>query len=211
MAEFKLSTKLLITTKGKNPKLWFSEVKQNVKESVPPQLEDSKTRVLEALRKFINSNRARPTGNYPADNVEGFKRLTQRENLYNVIAAGSEIKFDDEKGRYQLGIGNIEFLNRHAPYWKFVNDGGKIGGKAGIGGFMGYFGTGHRPSTTYRSKEFFTRGEVGSKKKTFLMIPQNPITPLRYLSFLKKTFEQEIKEWSYGGKYSGVGKSKPKK
>jgi len=206
-----VSAKLLLKTSGKQPKLWFTEVKQDFQNSLEPELKKVKERVLDELRRFINSNRARPSGQYPGPNIDGFKRLAPRENLYNVIAASSEIKADNDKGRYQLGIGNVDFLNKFAPYWKFVNDGGMIGGKTGIGGFMGYFGSGHRPSTTYRSKEMFTRAGMGGKKKMFLMIPQNPITPLRYLSFLKKTFEREIQGYNYGGKYSGVPKSKPKK
>jgi hypothetical protein len=171
----------------------IKDIHKTTASSIYPQVETVKEKVLQALQTYINSHRQRPDVNQTSTDV-GFKRLSPFNNLYETIERGSDIV--PTTNGWRLVIGKKEFLDAHAPYWYIVNFGGIVPPM-----FLGYFGAGHKPSSTYGRKEAFTRTRGVNKtnpfttsKKSFLMIPEKPITPMYYINYMAKVFEQEMKK-----------------
>ncbi len=104
--------------------------------------------------------------------IENIKRPGSTGKLvgaitYEDISAGDYIGW---------GVGNIDILNKEAPYWKIQNFGSShIVGKD----FYGFFQPGeeHPDVGHFREGRFYEQGDFGWK-----MTPKNPIPPMNYIS-----------------------------
>ena len=180
----------------------FKQIKQKISQSVPLDLELDviKERTLSELREWINANRNRPMGTYDR-NFQRMRRLTSTENLYHTIKASSQVVLEGE-GKVRLVIGEYSYLDQFAPYWRVLNDGGYVPPS-----FMGFFGDNRvrpRPGVTNLQTFYKTGYPASDGGKTWLMRPQNPITPMRFVSELNRIFEEQVAGYNFGGKYSGV-------
>ncbi len=153
-----------------------------------------KEQVLAHLQTYINSQKHYDVMERPASE-EDVNRLTQRNNLYNTIEAGTTITehiTPDGHYKYYLSIGEERFLQEHAPYWKVVNYGGYVPPPV-----IGYFGAGKAPRA-FAGEVFHATGKYKGtnpytrSKKSFLMIPKKPITGMYYLEEMAKAFSIEM-------------------
>ena len=178
-----------VRQRGKPVKDMIKTIAEQTFERTPEALEEIKQAVLKSTRDFINSNRQRPAGTY-ASEFDKFRRLTEKENLYNTLAESCSIERTVD-GKYRLALGEHRFLNAHAPYWYVVNYGGVVPPAA-----YGFFGSGSAPSRSYGKKQVFHKSKPGGKKKVWLMTPKNPIPAMRYLNHMASVFNKEILKFS---------------
>ena len=195
--------------KGKKVPEFLKEVTQKqigkLSAAMDGELLTIEENVLNKTRRFINESRQRPQGSKESkfDIFEGkmFKRISLTENLFNTLSAGSVVNPDIGKlgvtgvtvGRegtsIRLKMGDIDFLNKHAPYWQLIDKGGKSDGMT----HYGYFGSGHSPRAiaNRQRKEVWT--ETGPNTKgAFWMIPKTTITPMKYIREMRKIFSEEV-------------------
>lgn len=166
-----------------------------------------KEKLLKRLFNYIQSHRQRQIEEH---NEAGEIRFTKKNNLYNAIANSSSIKIipNDNGIRYVLSIGNVDFLNKFARYWKVLNYGGYTPPAT-----YGYFGRGKAPGSTVRGREVFhhTNGYLGMNPYTWKnrkngmssygnssrLIPKKPITPMYYLNDMAKWFNMYMSAQRY--------------
>lgn len=115
------------------------------------------------------SNIAKKTEVVMKKKIKGsIKRAGSTGNLENSIFA--------EKTSFGWGVGNIEYLNEIAPYWRHVNFGSQAIGalhshRVPTGGFQSGLLT---PSTSNNTSQWTNIGP-------FSFIPTKPIAPLNYI------------------------------
>ncbi len=153
-----------------------------------------KNKVLDRVERYINENRTRIREKHQL-NLEPW-RLKTSSNLIAVLRASSSV-VRTGTNRVQFFIGKESFLDKHAPYWKMLNYGGRI--KSGF--VPGYFGKGLQPGAvssdtfkyTGRTKTGYAQEGSGSygKSKIKGMVPSKPITGIRYLTVAHQTFITE--------------------
>jgi hypothetical protein len=175
----------------------ISEIIKVSQNKIPSNVKMSgiKKMILAHLQMYINSQRSRPIEEHPKQEGK-VERLTQRNNLYNTIEAGTtlkEIKTEDGHYKYELGIGEKRDLQLHAPYWKVINYGGYVPPPT-----IGYFGNGKGPLAGGGGERFTaTGGWKGTNPYTrggnsFLMVPKKPITGMHYIEEMAKVMEIEL-------------------
>jgi hypothetical protein len=180
-----------IQEKGRPINLIIASSKNKIPSNI--KMSGIKKMILGHLHMFINSQRTRGIEEHPKQEGKTI-RLTQRNNLYNTIEAGTtlkEIKTGDRHYRYELSIGEKRDLQLHAPYWKVINYGGYVPPPT-----IGYFSGGKGPMTGGGRDVFrHTDGWKGTNRgggNSFLMVPKKPITGMHYIEEMKKVMEIEL-------------------
>lgn len=173
----------------------INEIIKVFQNKIPSNIKMSgiKKMILGHLQMYINSQRSRGIEEHPKEEGK-IVRLTQRNNLYNTIEAGTtlkEIKTGDGHYRYELGIGRKKDLQLHAPYWKVINYGGYVPPPT-----LGYFTGGKGPFAGGGRDVFHhTNGWKGTNRgegNSFLMVPKKPITGMHYIEEMTKVMEIEL-------------------
>lgn len=165
-----------------------------------PKVRILKNKILNELNSYINSHRQRPDVRQNPDK-DNFRRVSALNNLYESIAASSEVSVSSNGKGWSMKIGKKSFLDEHAPYWYIVNYGGRLVRNAV---FFGYFDGGHRPSSRMRGEPFY-KTEKGDKmpsseKEVSLMIPRNPLPPMRYIESISQALVREVQNMNFSTK-----------
>ena len=141
-------------------------------------LVEIKERVLDKTGIYIDAHRKRP----PVP----FKKL-----LIDILRKTSFVNKIDNN-TYRLVIGNQEVLDREVPYWYIVNYGGIIGrGKTVY--FKGIFSDG-KPVEGGKGNTWFEGGS-DAEGKSYLIKPNNPISPMHYLNYMASEFNREVRRF----------------
>jgi hypothetical protein len=130
-------------------------------------LQDLANATVNVMEETIDANRKRPRG-YDA----------RGSNL--VQALRNSVRIESSNGRLRIYLGDIDTLNRAAPYWRILNYGGNpfTGGK-GYSSF-GIFQDG-APVKGGGGNAWF-EGGTNDKGRMFFMRPTKPIEGIRYLN-----------------------------
>jgi len=160
-----------------------------------------KNETLDDVAMYIDDHRQRSIEKH----TEPWRTSAQR-NLIHTLRLGSAL-YRQSKDRWYFGIGEIYFLNQHAPYWYKVNYGGKI--EMPANGVYGFFDNGKAPvnggvggvfhaTKGWKGTNPYQRGKTGklkgkpNKGNAYLMIPMKPIPPMYYLNRMAKTLNMLI-------------------
>lgn len=117
---------------------------------------------------------------------------TQKRLQFNIQASiqrpGSTGKLANamlvEKIPNGWGVGNIEYLDKTVPYWRWINFGRAKSGRTIPPASLGYF----NPGTSYPDNSAFRTGRWSNSYKAFLITPQKPIQPHNYIA---RTLQQQ--------------------
>jgi len=178
---------------GKDMLTRISTLEKSLSELFPKAITTVRDKVLSDLQMYINSKRKRGI----EEHTENW-RYRARNNLYNVIEAGTKI-LQTRTNRFVLTIGETNFLEKSAPYYLVLNYGGYVPNPA-----WGYFGKGRRPQSDTDEREIFhytgkygrnpyARLRKGQKGGVYYMIPTKPIRGIYYLNRMAAVTEIELK------------------
>lgn len=76
------------------------------------------------------------------------------------------------------GIGDIAYLNQHAPYWQWINYGRAKSGRTVPPATKGYF----NPGVPYPDGSAFRQGKWQTTTQAFLMVPTRPIQAHNFIA-----------------------------
>lgn len=117
---------------------------------------------------------------------------TQKRLQFNILASiqrpGSTGKLADSMHVERIpngwGIGNIEYLNKTVPYWRWINFGRAKSGRTTPPASLGYFS----PGTSYPDNSAFRTGRWSNSVGEFLI---TPVRPIQAHNFIARTLQQQ--------------------
>lgn len=117
---------------------------------------------------------------------------TQKRLQFNILASiqrpGSTGKLADSMHVERIpngwGIGNIEYLNKTVPYWRWINFGRAKSGRTIPPSTGGFF----TPGTPQPSQGAFRQGRFTKQSGTFFI---NPTRPIQAHNFISRTLQQQ--------------------
>jgi hypothetical protein len=156
--------KISMQSVGQEPAEWGKEIEKIVYWEIQEELNRIGKSAHELMINTIKSS---------------IKREGSTGNLENSI----QFQFWNTGFSCGFWIGDIDFLNANAKYWRWLNYGIAGTGRTTPPPNLGYFG-GNRPPQMYGGTEKWTH--TGSKDN-YLMIPRKPIEAVNYI---EKTISQ---------------------
>jgi len=112
------------------------------------------------------------------------------------LASLIEMEVIDTTGKIHFGIGNIEKLKEQAPYYKFINDGGKIPvKKVPYGIFSNY----PKPSSEVPQTGRWIVGGKDEEGKSYTFTPKKPVEGKHFIEagifFFKRNLKEILKKY----------------
>jgi len=195
---FQYSVKVTINRTGIDPLAFINNVPTKFYPEMQAELVSIAEKAVETMRSIISNSKVRPSlGTNFLENSITMKIL--KTHPAAVI----------------IGVGDIDKMNKEAPYWSLIDAGGKVaGGKMdGRRVPVGAFGAGNAPNPLQFGIHQWIPGGVSDDGKQFSFIPLAPIEGKHYISItiqtvindleirLKSFVNQEIQKTSKRGHY----------
>ena len=114
-----------------------------------------------------------------------------------------EMEVIDTTGKIHFGIGNIEKLKEQAPYYKFINDGGKIPGQKGNSPPKrvpyGIFSNYPKPSSEVPQTGRWIEKGKDEEGKSYTFTPKKPVEGKHFIEagifFFKRKLKEVLKKY----------------